>query len=323
MKFGVWYDFRNPPRWRVPYAQLYRETLEQIAWAESLGFESVVLSEHHVTCDGYLPSLFPALAAIAERTSRMRLVTAVMLAPFYDPVRFSEDAAFVDQLSEGRLELGLGLGYREDEFAALGVPRGERALRLRELAEVARRAWTGEPFERNGVEVVVQPEPHQEGGPPLWLGGSTPAAARRAGRLGCHWMPDAHVLPERHGEYRAALAEAGHDPASFKVAINPTILVADDPERAWDEAKEHFLYQYNEYRRWQGGIVADDADALPRERFLVGTPEEVIARIEELVTLHHAERVFFWARPPGLPLEASNRTLELFAGRVIPHFERG
>lgn len=323
MKFGVWFDFRNPPPWRRPYAELYRETLEQIVWAETAGFESVVLSEHHVTDDGYLPSLFPALAAIAAQTTRIRLVTAVMLAPFYDPVRFAEDAAFVDQLSEGRLELGLGLGYRADEFAALGVPLESRAERLRELLEVARRAWTGEPFQRNGVQVTVTPTPHQDGGPPLWIGGSTAAAARRAGALGCHWLPDAAVPPELYGEYRESLAAAGHDPAAFRTAINPTILVADDPERAWHEAKHHFLYQYNRYREWQGGELVSDADDLPGERFLVGTPDDVSARLAVLVEAHRPDRVYFWARPPGLALEASMRSLELFAREVSPRFAAG
>jgi probable F420-dependent oxidoreductase len=331
IRFGVWYDFRNPPRWQRPYAELYRETLEQIEWAESAGFESVQLSEHHVTDEGYLPSLFPALAALAVTTTTIRLGTAVMLAPFQHPIRFAEDAAFVDQLSGGRLELGVALGYRRDEFRALGVPRQERASRTEELVEVARLAWTGEPFSHRGrhwafTDVVVTPPPLQRGGPPLWLGGSSEAAARRAGRLGCHFMPDAYMAVENYAIYRDALAEAGHDPEAFSTAINPTIYVCEDPERGWAEVKEHLLYQYNRYREWfaaGGGTEAatlSDPDDLPRERYIVGTPDDVIAAIERLHARHRFDRLFFWARPPGLPLEASTRSLELFAERVMPHF---
>ena len=331
MRFGVWYDVRNPPGWHRPYAELYRETLEQIVWAESAGFESVQVSEHHVTDEGYLPSVFPLLAAIAARTTTIRLGTAVLLAPLHHPIRFAEDAAFVDQLSGGRLELGLGLGYRRDEFRALGIPRAERGTRTEELIEIARHAWTGEPFSHHGThfqleDVVVTPTPFQAGGPPLWLGGGTPKAAERAGRLGCHFMPDAGMPVENYVVYREALAAAGHDPAAFEVAINPTVYVTEDPERGWDEIKEHLLFQYNRYREWfaAGGkdpaATAASPDELPRERYLIGTPEQVIERIEALYERHPFDRLFFWSRFPGLPLEASQRSLELFAERVLPHF---
>ena len=330
MKFGVWYDLRNPARWEQPYARLYQETLEQIVWAESAGFESVQVSEHHVTDEGYLPSVFPFLAAIAVRTSTIRLGTAVLLAPFHDPIRFAEDGAFVDQLSGGRLELGLGLGYRRDEFRALGIPRPERGTRTEELIEIARLAWTGRSFSHHGPhwnleDVVVTPPPLQAGGPPLWLGGGTARAAERAGRLGCHFMPDANTPTEHFATYREALAEAGHDPAAFQVAINPTVYVTEDPERGWDEIKEHLLYQFNRYREWfaAGGdapaAIAKSPDELPRERYLIGTPEQVIAGIEELRVRRPFDRLFFWARLPGLALEQSARSLELFAEHVLPH----
>jgi alkanesulfonate monooxygenase SsuD/methylene tetrahydromethanopterin reductase-like flavin-dependent oxidoreductase (luciferase family) len=283
-----------------------------------------------VTDDGYLPSVFPALAAIAARTTTVRLGTAVLLAPFHHPLRLAEDAAFVDQLSGGRVELGLGLGYRSHEFAALGVPRAERATRTEELIEIVRCAWSGERFSHRGRhwsfdDVDVTPPPYQPGGPRLWLGGTSVAAAKRAGRLGCHFVPDAYIPVDRYAVYRAALAEAGHDPAAFGVAINPTIYVCEDPVAGWDEVKEHFLYAHNLYRRWaaaderEARVIADPDD-LPRDRYIVGTPEAVIAELESLRERHGCERVFFWARPPGLPAEASMRSLELFAEHVLPYF---
>jgi alkanesulfonate monooxygenase SsuD/methylene tetrahydromethanopterin reductase-like flavin-dependent oxidoreductase (luciferase family) len=257
----------------------------------------------------------------------------VLLAPFHHPLRLAEDAAFVDQLSGGRLELGLGLGYRHHEFDVLGIPRSERASRTEELVEIVRRAWTGERFSHRGrhwqlEDVVVSPPPHQPGGPPLWLGGTSVAAARRAGRLGTHFVPDSYIPLENHAVYREALVEAGHDPASFSVAINPTVYVADDPVAGWDEVKEHFLYAQNLYRRWgtPPGVeprVLDDPDELPRERYVIGPPEQVIAELESLRGQHGCRRIFFWARPPGLSLEASMRSLELFAEHVLPHFRAG
>ena len=331
LRFGIWIDLRNPPRWQRPYAELYRETLDQIVWAEAAGFDSVQLSEHHVTDEGYLPSLFAALAAIAVRTTTIRLGTAVLLAPFHHPLRFAEDGAFVDQLSAGRLELGLGLGYRRDEFRALGVPRQERGSRTEELVEVARLAWTGEAFSFEGrhwsfEDVIVTPPPFRPGGPPLWLGGTTETAARRAGRLGCHFMPDAYMPVENYAIYRSALVEAGHDPATFQVAVNPTVYVCEDPERGWNEVKDHLVYQYNRYREWYAAgkdapaATVSDPGELPRKRYLIGTPEDVIGGIEDLRARHGCDRMYFWGRLPGLSFEASQRSLELFAERVMPHF---
>ena len=149
MKFGIWHDFRNPPRWHRPYEVLYRENLAQISWAEELGYESVWVSEHHVTDDGYLPSVFPMLAAIAQRTTTMRIGSAILLGPFQHPIRFAEDVAVLDQLSSGRVEIGFGLGYREREFELLDVPISERARRTEQLVEVARRVWADGTVTRN------------------------------------------------------------------------------------------------------------------------------------------------------------------------------
>ena len=186
MNLGVWYDFRNPVAWRIGWQQLYSETLEQASWAEELGFHSVWLSEHHFTDDGYMPSIPSALAAIAARTHRVRLGTAVILAPLHHPLRLAEDLAVVDLFSGGRLDIGLAAGYRRKEFDVMGVPRSERGQRTEETVQLLRLAWAGEAFSFHGKSyqfenVIVTPPPAQAGGPPLFLGGSTVPPARRAG----------------------------------------------------------------------------------------------------------------------------------------------
>src|SRR5579863_10754754 len=105
IRFGLWYDFRNPSQWRQPYDRLYGETLDQIAWGENHGFDDVWLSEHHFIEDGYLPSILPIAAAIAARTKRIRIASGVLLVPFHNPVRLAEDIAVVDAISGGRFEL--------------------------------------------------------------------------------------------------------------------------------------------------------------------------------------------------------------------------
>jgi alkanesulfonate monooxygenase SsuD/methylene tetrahydromethanopterin reductase-like flavin-dependent oxidoreductase (luciferase family) len=298
VQFGFWHDFRNPPQWHVPYAQLYAENLDQIAWAETLGYESVWVSEHHVTDDGYLPSVFPMLAAIAQRTTTLRLGSSILLGPFQHPIRFAEDVAVLDQLSGGRLEVGLGLGYRAREFELLGVPIAERARRTEELIEVARRVW---------LDGTVTPPPLQIPEPTFWIGGSVAAAARRAARLDVHFMPDAYVETEVLELFRSLAP-------GKRISINPAIYVGD-----WDDVAPHLLYQFNRYREWGGGQPVESADQLPRDRYIVGSAAEVIAGVQALIDRTGCDRLFFWARPPGLSIDLANRSIERFAKDVMPH----
>lgn len=333
MRFGVWYDFRNPANWRQPYAQLYAESLEQASLVDRLGFHSIWVSEHHVTDEGYLPAVFPMLAALAAETDSVRLGTAILLAPFHHPIRFAEEAAVVDHLCDGRLELGVAAGYRVEEFAAFGIDPAERGTRTEELVQVARLAWTGEPFSFEGRhfclrDVVVTPEPAQPEGPPLWIGGTSKAAARRAGRLGCNFMPNSFAPLEIYEVYRRELVEHGYDPADFTIATDRVIYVCDDPEQGWEDVKWHLLYQYNKYREWfaaagdhlSTGPPLEDPDDIPVGLNVVGTPDMVIAELEAMRDRFAWDEVYFWARPPGLPIDKSTRSIELFAEHVLPHF---
>jgi alkanesulfonate monooxygenase SsuD/methylene tetrahydromethanopterin reductase-like flavin-dependent oxidoreductase (luciferase family) len=185
IRFGLWYDFRNPSQWRQSYDRLYGETLDQIAWGENHGFDNVWLSEHHFIENGYLPSIMPMAAAIAARTKQIRISSGVLLMPFHNPVRLAEDIAVVDVISGGRLELGVAVGFKHEEFEGFGVPFKERGARTNESLEIIRRLLGGETvtfksefFDFKNVKVT--PEPIRKPHPPVWLGGFTPAALRRA-----------------------------------------------------------------------------------------------------------------------------------------------
>src|SRR5438445_7012939 len=144
IRFGLWYDFRNPAQWRQPADRLYRETLDQIAWGETHGFDDVWLSEHHFIEDGYLPSILPIAAAIGARTKRIRIASGVLLMPFHNPVRLAEDIAVVDIISGGRFELGVGVGFKLEEFDSFGVSFRERGSRTNESLDIIRRLLSGE-----------------------------------------------------------------------------------------------------------------------------------------------------------------------------------
>jgi probable F420-dependent oxidoreductase len=327
-RLGVWYDFRNPPRWRLPWQQLYRETLAQAAYAEELGFDSIWLSEHHFTDEGYLPSLPAVLGALAGRTARVRLGTAVLLAPLHHPLRLAEDLAVIDQLSAGRLDVGLAPGYKPDEFAVLAVPRNERGSRTDETIEILRLAWRGAAFSYAGrhftfEDVTVTPPPVQQPGPPIWIGGSSQAAAGRAARHGACFMPDSGAGPDIYQAYRTQLPAQAGPP---RVATNRVLFAAATRDKAWELCGRHFLYQFNEYRRWfseagdtdSHGAVLDDASVLSPEHYFVGTPDDILAAIRRSQRQLGYEELVFWARPPGMTVEHSTASLELIARHVLP-----
>src|ERR1700722_4077258 len=175
IRFGLWYDFRNPSQWRQPYDRLYGETLDQIAWGESHGFDDVWLSEHHFIEDGYLPSILPVAAAIAARTKRIRIASGVLLMPFHNPIRLAADIAVVEVISGGRFELGVGVGFRHEEFEGFGVPFKERGARTNQSLDIIRRLLSGETITYKSEffdleNVKVTPEPIQKPHPPVWLG---------------------------------------------------------------------------------------------------------------------------------------------------------
>jgi len=327
-RLGVWYDFRNPPRWRIPWPQLYRETLDQAVYAEELGFDSIWLSEHHFTSEGYLPCLPAVLGALAARTTRVRLGTAVLLAPLHHPLRLAEDLAVIDQVSAGRLDVGVAPGYKPGEFAVLGVPKNERGSRTDETIEILKLAWRGEPFSYAGRHfkfdgVVAAPPPVQQPGPPIWVGGSTPVSARRAARHQVGFMPDSAAGPEIYQAYRAGLPAGS---GSGRVATNRVLFAAESREKAWELCGEHLLYQFNMYRRWfsdagdsdaHGAELADPAVLSP-EHYFIGTPDDILAAIQASQQRLGYEELIFWARAPGMSAEHAAASLELIAAHVLP-----
>jgi probable F420-dependent oxidoreductase len=325
VKFGIWLDFRNPPQWRQPWAEVYHDNLSLAVLAERLGFESVWVSEHHLTFDGYLPSVFPVLAAIAARTQRVRLGSAVVVAPLHHPLRLAEDAAVVDLLSRGRLDLGIAPGYRRHEFQNLGIAHAERGSRTDETIEVLRLAWTGRPFSFPGRhfqfnDVTVTPTPQQASHPPIWIGGSSRAAAVRAGRYGCHFLPDRDTPTSVVDLYRSTLADHGHQVQDFHITVTAAVHVCHDPVRGWNEIHPHYRYAANLYRQWASRPPLPEPDDVDRSRYLVGPPDTVVDGLRQAGTTQ-VDRLIFWARPPGLPIAAARQSLTLFAEHVMPQLK--
>jgi alkanesulfonate monooxygenase SsuD/methylene tetrahydromethanopterin reductase-like flavin-dependent oxidoreductase (luciferase family) len=318
---GIRFDLRDPGVAGTAMVDRYAAALDMAAWADRLGFAFLTLSEHHGSPDGYLPSPLPIAAAVAARTDRIQIQIAAMVAAFHDPLRLAEDAAVVDLLSRGRLELVIANGYVADEFAMFDVPMGERAARTAEVVTTLRAAWTGEPFTFRGRTVRVTPRPHRERGPKLAMGGSSDAAARRAARLGVSFRPSTGTCWEA---YRAERVErGGSDPGPFLGGDTTVTFVAADPDAAWAAIGPYALYEANAYGSWAtaagadtGYVSAADVDEVRAGgRYRILTPDELVADLTGQGDLAVA---LFHPLLGGLPPDLGWESLRLFEHEVLP-----
>jgi alkanesulfonate monooxygenase SsuD/methylene tetrahydromethanopterin reductase-like flavin-dependent oxidoreductase (luciferase family) len=333
LRFGLWYDFRNPPQWRQPFDRLYNDVFEQIAWAETLGFEDLWLSEHHFIEDGYSPSLLPIAAAIAARTKKIRIATGVMLAPFHNPVRLAEDAATVDVISGGRFELGIGVGYKVEEFEGFAIPYKERGGRTNELLAIVRRLFEGETLTFKGKffevnKVRLTPTPIQKPRPPIWIGGFTAPAMRRVAKYGDGFMGPPIPLKSLYDLYVGELTKIGKPTTNLKIGGGYSWLIAsEDPEKTWNEAADHVIHQMNNYAEWfaraEGRppeLIRDRAQLKAGGALRVADPETCIRMIREIIADVPLTHYLSWTLPPGLPAKWAAPHIELFAKKVIPAF---
>ena len=187
MKFGLYSSIASPPRGEH-LDRAIDEVIAEAQLAESVGFDSCFFGEHHQDKDGFLPSPLIVATAVAARTRTLRVGTSVLLLPLHHPVHVAEDVITLDLVSKGRVVLGVGIGYQPADFNVFAVPMEDRLARFEESVEILRLAWAGETFSFRGKhytldDVRITPRPYQKNGPPLWIGASVPAAARRAGRI--------------------------------------------------------------------------------------------------------------------------------------------
>ena len=325
-----------PPGSDRTFVREYHDVLELSRLAETLGFDSIWVSEHHGAGDGYLPSLLPVLAAIATATDRVRLGTGVLLTPFHDPLRLAEDAATVDILSGGRLILGLGLGWREEEFRMFGLPVGERVPRTVETVEILRKAWTAERFTHEGrifryEDVLVTPPPVREGGPPIYLGGFVEPAVRRAGRLGDGYILSRTTLDNARRTLRWAedgARDAGRDPRGLGYALLRNAFVLKEGD-AWEVAAGGVAHQLGVYPAWAAGTdtpgrgfeVHPPDEETMRKVTTTGDPQTVTRELRPYVEafgdrddFHLIVRLHY----PGMDLDTAARAVELFGEEVLP-----
>jgi alkanesulfonate monooxygenase SsuD/methylene tetrahydromethanopterin reductase-like flavin-dependent oxidoreductase (luciferase family) len=330
LTFGYLYDFRNPAQWRRPWETVYAEILEVAAWSETVGFGGAWVPEHHLADDGYMPSPLVALAAIAARTSRIALGSAVALAPLYPPVRFAQDCAVLDILAGGRLEMALAIGYRRRETAAHGIDFTRRGRLFDEWLDIVTRLWAGETVSHDGAffhtsgALLAPPAPR--GRIPLYLGGFANKAIARVIRHGDGYLGEEQTCRG----YLDKLAAAGGEQTMAKVRITGLMtVVARDPEAAREELAPYFHHVNNSYGEWfhEDKALGLDTGFEPMSLasfkaagiMEVLTPEAAIAKFRSLQAAMPLEH-YMMMMPPGLPAARFVEYAQLFADEVIPAF---
>ncbi len=326
VNFGLWYDFRNPPQWQVPFEIFYAARLQQISEAEQLGFDSCWLTEHHFCEDGYTPSPLVLAAAIGARTNTMRIGTNLMLLPLHDPVRVAEDAATLSLVTGGRFDLGVGIGYRKLEFEQFGRQLSHRPSLVEEGIEILRRAWSGQPVNFAGRrfqvgKLCVTPVPEQR--PAILLGGMAEPAIERAARIADGFLCTGGLGLDT---YMAALEKTGRPAADGRIILGCWAIIAEDPEAEAARIGEHVLYQANEYIRWGAfgppestPLFESPATAIENGLYQLWDADTAVRELRALIATYPAiEDIHFWAQFPGESVESGGRRLRYISEQVLP-----
>jgi alkanesulfonate monooxygenase SsuD/methylene tetrahydromethanopterin reductase-like flavin-dependent oxidoreductase (luciferase family) len=328
LRFGVAHDFRCPPGSDYSLQDVYAQTLEQVALLDGLGLDLVWFSEHHFVEDGYLPSFAPVAGAVAAVTQRVRISTNIALLPFSHPIRLAEDLAILDQLSGGRMELGIGLGYAPHEFRAFGFPVSRRVSLTEECVDILKLAWSGEPFTYDGKryhfsDVRVTPDPVQPGGPLLWMASTSPASADRAVRYNTQLLPQGvrSIVLDR---WREKTRAEGRDPDDYRIGIIRNVFVTDDRERDWPPLRDAERYRMSVYARFfeEAGLTGRgdsflDTERIP-QRAIIGNPDHCVDELVNFIREYGLTDVVTWGSAPGVQPATMTPMMERFVTEVAP-----
>ena len=352
MRFGTFFFFQAPP-WQTHPEIIHRE-LQQMEWAEELGFDEVWLTEHHFIDYGLAVDPATLAAAAASRTRRVRIGLAAAILPFHYPLRLAEQLALIDIISNGRLDVGLGRGNRPAEFHGYNVPLSENRERFDETVEVMLRAWTEERVTHHGrfytvPEARVIPKPLQRPHPPLYQvcvsrDGVENTALRGWPMLNSVLFGPIDQLLTNRDVYVDTLKKAGRGEGAIRGllsrwGVSRQIYVADTDAQALEETREYEMWYQESFRRFVNPERIEDAhpslqpgframaerlskvtwEGLVRETLAFGSPETVARHIETMREMGVGQ-VLCWMNFGGLPQRSIRRSMELFAREVLPRF---
>lgn len=323
MQVGFMTDLRNPPPWERPWSQHYGKMLEFIEEADRLGAGAIFVGEHHLDQDGHCPQPLTFAAAIAARTRQIHIGTSVLVAPVRHPLHIAEEAAMIDILSDGRVELGLGAGYLPIDFTPFGVERAKRFHMLDAAIPEIRRLLTED----------VMPRPIQER-LPIWAGYVGPVGARRAGLMG-EYLLSAHQAFLK--PYLDGLAAGGHDTSMARMCapMMELAVVSEDPERTRARAEPQLRYlaelyveRRNDAERVEStdpgsneltrGLQAMLAKSQEQMEYKVMTPDDAITHIKQATEGLPVTYILPWFAVNGMDDDIVEEHIRLMITKVGP-----
>ena len=340
MNFGTFLLMQSPSA--RPAQEIFARGIEMAQAAETLGFRSVWLAEHHFSTYGYLSRPAQLATYIAARTTRLRVGTAVIVVPLHHPLIVAEEIATLDLLAAGRIDVGLGRGYQHYEFERLGLDLESGRARWEESVDIIMKAFEGKPFSYDGKifkipETTIFPQPVQKPRPPIWVTAQSPDSVEGAVRRGFNVLTGGFGVPiERMAEFRKlfdrVVAEV-NPPEPLQVGVQRAVYVADndaDARAAAEQARWNMrvtLSLRNNYQRVEDGRAVavpgpnePDVDDLLDRYLVIGTPDTVIrqiTRIQQAVGISHFNCSFWFG---DLEHARVLRSMETFAREVMPAF---
>jgi natural product biosynthesis luciferase-like monooxygenase protein len=353
MKLGMLHLFENPIG--KTEHEVIKEQMELMYEAENLGFDSVWPAEHHFSEYGYCASPQVSLAAVAARTSRIRLDTGVVVLPFHNPVRLAEDFAFLDLMSDGRVDLGIGRGYQPIEYKGFGLADKQADSRaiFDEAIKVVRKCWTEERVSFQGKyfqvdDLYVRPKPLQKPHPPIYMACLSAESFRLAGRYGFNVLMSGAFGLSAEGakvgvaDYRAGRKEAGLDPATGKVALLLKVYVADTMDKARAEyagpctwyyrtiakyvappSGQAAIKSYELYSSTRNTAETLDFNDLANSPLMVcGDVGHCAEKLSKLVGEYGFDELLCWTRIGGLENRKVLHSMELMSGLVMPRVRK-
>ncbi|SER86576.1 LLM class flavin-dependent oxidoreductase [Psychrobacillus sp. OK032] len=347
MEFGLFYVLESPDG---DFKRAYDEMLGQIEYAEELGFDSVWVAEHHSSSYGSIPSPQVALAAIAERTKKMKIGSLVSVLTLGNPIRLAEDYAMVDVISNGRLQFGVGRGYQPGEFEILGVDMHNTRARFKEELEIIRGLWTNDSFTYNGEfyqlnDVSIRPTPIQSP-PPIYVASISPETFDIVAEMGLNITatPTLSTLDElkvQLHDAREILIQKGMKPEDIDFPINLQVHVAENAEVAYERTGEYFKWYFDRVLSLVPGAKGEKA-AKGYEAFAdvaknmsnitfeqmrqsgvihVDGPQALIEQIEDMQEQFGLKQLSTWHRVGGMSDKLVRESMEMMAKEVIPYFK--
>lgn len=337
LDFGLHYSCQSP---EGDWENVYQATLEQAQTAESLGYETFSVAEHHFLPDGWVPAPFVMLGALSAVTDDMDLLTNITILPLHNPIHVAEQAVVLDTLSGGSFRLGVAIGWRDEEFEAYGVDKSTRVQRTEDGIQLLRKLFTEESVsydaETYSVEdLTIMPRPVQDS-IPIWYGGQSRSAIERAAELADVWsispIETCGKLSRGIKIYEEELEANDRSIDDVHVPLRRELYVAEDEETAWEEVGPSLLYEYQDVYGDYDDIdhsfaASSDEDAIEElrehaeDRFIIGSPETAIEELERYREAIDMDEVLLRMHFPGLDTDKSEKSMRLVAEEVMPHFE--